>query len=219
MSEEIGNSEVKKKKKKKKWPWIVGAIVVLGIIGEAMGGGNSGGSVSTEPSSASNSVVAAAASAASTASSSSADFSSAELTENSIKQALSKTEIKDIISKVKIDNGIITITTDNKNALSLKSFLELNQSYSVDAFQVLFKNKNAKEVVYDAQIPVNDAYGKTSIVTGQTNTMERADAMKVSDWETFKYENPSQFYSVVNYQLATEAQVSGIHKAWSEFYK
>lgn len=48
MSEETGNSEIKKKKKK--WPWIIIAVVVIIIIGAASNcGSNSGGSTSNAP--------------------------------------------------------------------------------------------------------------------------------------------------------------------------
>lgn len=72
--EEIG---LEQKTKKKKWPWIVGAIIVVIVIGSAMGGGKSGNSaVSSVPAVSSNpaaqsgtsSEVAAAASTVSTAS-------------------------------------------------------------------------------------------------------------------------------------------------------
>lgn len=147
------------------------------------------------------------------------NFASESLTESGVKSAISNSAVKSLISSIKISGGTVTVVTDNADALSLKSFVELNQSYSAGVFQDLFKNKDVDTVIYEAQIPVQDAYGKTTIVTGQTNTMKRADAEKISDWNTFAYENPSQFYSVVQYELAAESQVSGIHKAWTDNYK
>ncbi|MDD3231620.1 MAG: hypothetical protein PHE09_20790, partial [Oscillospiraceae bacterium] len=60
--------------------------------------------------------------------------------------------------------------------------------------------------------------GKEKEVTGQTNTMIRKDYEKVSDWDTFRAESPKQYYSIVNFELAPESKISGIHAAWAKYY-
>lgn len=174
---------------------------------------------SSSPKTASANASASPKTVSSKVSSSKADFSTAALSEDNVKSSISDSLVKSMITSVQISGGSVTIEVNEKDALSLKSFLQLNQTYSAEAFQSIFKNKNAQTVIFKADVPVSDAYGKTSTVTAQTNTMQRADADKVADWNTFKYESPSQYYSVVSYELATESQVSGIHLAWSQIYK
>lgn len=76
-------------KKKKKWPWVVGAIVVIGIIGAAMGGGNNDG-VKTSNSGAvsSNSSTSVSATAASTADTTASTISSSEAEKNTYSATL-----------------------------------------------------------------------------------------------------------------------------------
>jgi hypothetical protein len=147
------------------------------------------------------------------------DFSTATPTSENIKNAISDADIKSKVTDIKIDGGTVTVAINYKDALSLNSFLQQNQSKSAGVFKDLFKNKNIVTVIYQADIPVTDAYGKSTIVTGQTNTMQRADAEKVADWNTFAYESMPQYYSVVDFNLALESQVSGIHKSWLAVYK
>ena len=140
------------------------------------------------------------------------------LSVNSVKDALKKANIQNV-ADVKLANGTVTVIVYDKNALTINTYVEMNQPNSADTFKCVFGlDKSIKKVVYQSDVPVTDSYGKESKVTGQTNTMERKDYEKVANWDTFKCESPAQYYDVVNFELAPESQVSGIHKAWAKYY-
>jgi len=122
------------------------------------------------------------------------------------------------ITDVTSDGSTVTVAIYFENLWDDKSFITNNQHYSAEVFQNVFLNSDVQTVIYQADVPVNDAYGNTSKKTGQTNTMTRTDADKVADWDKFAWETPSQYYSVVQFQLANESEISGLHKAWYEYY-
>lgn len=146
------------------------------------------------------------------------NFSTAPLTADNVKKAISDTQASADVTGVKISGGTVTVFVYDKNAVSDKLYLEENQPRSAEIFQILFKNKNVQTAVYHSDIAVMDSYGGNSKTTGQVNTMYRKDAEKVKNWDNFSFEPMSQFYSIVNFDLPPESKVSGLHKAWSEIY-
>lgn len=140
------------------------------------------------------------------------------ITPDSIKSAL-KSSIALNVTNVKISGGTVTVIVYDKDALSIDSYVEMNQPNSADTFKYIFGlSKNIQKVIYQSDVPVTDSYGKEKEVMGQTNTMIRKDYEKVSDWNTFRAESPEQYYSIVNFELAPESKISGIHAAWAKYY-
>ena len=140
------------------------------------------------------------------------------ITPDSIKSAL-KSSIALNVTNVKISGGTVTVIVYDKDALSIDSYVEMNQPNSADTFKYVFGlSKNIQKVIYQSDVPVTDSYGKEKEVMGQTNTMIRKDYEKVSDWNTFRAESPEQYYSIVNFELAPESKISGIHAAWAKYY-
>lgn len=140
------------------------------------------------------------------------------ITPDSIKSAL-KSSIALNVTNVKISGGTVTVIVYDKDALSIDSYVEMNQPNSADTFKYVFGlSKNIQKVIYQSDAPVTDSYGKEKEVMGQTNTMIRKDYEKVSDWNTFRAESPEQYYSIVNFELAPESKISGIHAAWAKYY-
>lgn len=147
------------------------------------------------------------------------NFANEPLTTDHVKNAISNFTVKNKITSVKISGSTVTVIVYDKDNWNAKSYLELNQQNSAGIFHDVFSNKKISSVVYQSDVNVTDAYGKSTRVTAQTNTMKRADAEKVDNWGTFSTELPAQFYSVVNFELAPESKVGGLHAAWVQYYK
>lgn len=141
------------------------------------------------------------------------------LTSDNIKAALKNANVINV-DDVKISGSTITVIVYDKETWTVKTYLEQNQPHSAEAFKCVFGlNKIITKVIYQSDVSVTDSYGKASRVTAQTNTLTRDKADKVANWDTFEYENPSQYYSVVDFELAPESKINGLHAAWAEFYK
>lgn len=149
------------------------------------------------------------------------DFATAELTKDNINKAIEATDnsMSDKITDIKINNNNVTVVVYDKDILSAKTYLELIQPNSADVFKVLFKNKNIKQVVYQSDVDTDDKYGNSSKQTAITCTLTKQNADKIKNWDNFKGEPMSQYYNVVDFNLAPESQISGLHKVWSEIYK
>jgi hypothetical protein len=141
------------------------------------------------------------------------------LTSDSIKAALKSANVANV-DTVKLDGKTVTIIVYDKDILTVKSYLRQNQPHSAEAFKCVFGlSKNITKVIYQSDVSTTDAYGKSNRTTAQTNTLTKDQADKIADWQTFEYEDPSQYYSVVNFELAPESKISGLHAAWAEIYK
>ncbi len=162
-------------------------------------------------------------------SSSSADQSSASgkssaISKDQINYALSnakkvKSEVQSGKASGEADQNKVTITVDSGDVSDLTGYLKTNQEKSAAVFEQLFANPAVQTVVYVSKINIKDTNGRKKSVVAQTNTMQAADAAKVAqygNWHGFSTEKASLFYSVVHADVASDAQVSGIQKAWEQ---
>jgi hypothetical protein len=147
------------------------------------------------------------------------DFSKAELTSENVKAAITDKPIRDKVTDVLIDGGDITVVVFLQDLFSLEAYIKGNQTCSAVVFRDLFKNPNVTSVTYQSDLEAVDAYGAANRVTGMTNTMLRDDADKVQDWDYLKYESPSRFYSIVEFELDPDAKISEIYAAWGKVYE
>ena len=207
-----------KKQPKKRLGLITVACFVLFIVGM----GNSEGASSAGSGSTQKSAPVAAISTAPSATPSATEKTDItnSVSKDTVVAALKKKDetLAEQITDVTLSESTVTVAIYFENLWDENSFVTNNQHYSAEVFQQVFQNPNIQTVIYQADVPVNDQYGNTSKKTAQTNTMARADADKVADWEKFAWETPAQYYSVVKFQLANESEISGLHKAWFDYY-
>jgi len=142
-----------------------------------------------------------------------ANFASSSPTNQNVQTALSGDSK---LNSVSVEGTTVTVTDYTDSVLTLKSYVQLNQSDSADVFEKVFKNKKVSKVIYVSKIGETDSYGKTIKVTALTSTMLRADADKVSSWDTFKFEDAKQYYGVVDCATALDSQVNGLSAAWTQ---
>jgi len=126
------------------------------------------------------------------------------LTDRSVIGELSQTLVADIITDITIEGGEIDIVLYFETVYDADSFVKENQYYSAEIFERLFKNQLVSKVTYQADVSLVDVYGNSTRTPGQINTMLKADADKISDWDTFSYQDPSRYYSVVERWIAPE---------------
>jgi len=144
------------------------------------------------------------------------NFTTAELTYENIKNAITDPTVKRKVIEAEVDNGTVTVVVYDPNISDLKTYLQENQQKSAGVFNDLFKNKGVSTVIYQAKIALPGVYGSINMVTAQTNTMTRENADQVSNWNDFANEPMSQFYNVVNSELAPDSLIKGISSAWAE---